>query len=305
MTLPNFIVIGAAKAGTTSLHRYLGEHPEIFVPSRGEPSFFAHEGQALNFIGPGDDDWSFVTDVREYRRLFVGAEGHAAVGEVSPRYLYFEQSCEKIKHYVPDARLIVILRHPVDRAYSHFLMNRDRQCEPEPDFRKAIEKEDERERLGWGWDWRYVGAGLYYEQLQRYYRLFNRDRIKVFLYDDFKNEPDKFFGDLFDFLGTDPSFRPDTTVRHREASLPRIPLLRNFLGRPNAVKSLAARVIPRPLFKGIKAEVASWNRIQPDPLFHGTRQEVFEHHFEDDCNKLEGLIGRDLSLWNLAVPSGN
>ena len=305
MPLPNFIVIGAAKSGTTSLHRYLGEHPEIFAPARGEPSFFAHEGQQLNYKGPGDDDWSFVTDIAKYRSLFDGAEGYAAVGEVSPRYLYFERSCERIKHHVPDARLVAILRHPVGRAYSHFLMNRDRRCEPEPDFRKAIEKEEERASLGWGWDWRYVRAGLYYEQLQRYYRLFDGGKIKVFLYDDFINEPDKFFGDLFDFLGVDPSFRPDTTVRHRKASLPRIPMLRTFLGRPNAVKSLAARVIPRAVFKGVKARVTSWNRVRPDPLSQVIRQEVFERYFEDDCNRLEGLIGRDLSQWSRAVAHGN
>src|SRR5690606_23487060 len=154
MPLPNFLVIGAAKAGTTSLHRYLGGHPEVFVPPRGEPSVFAHDAGAPRSREPGAEAWAAVADLPRYARLSAGAEGKVAVGEVSPRYLYCERWCERIKRHVPDVRLVAVLRHPVDRAYSHFLMNRDRRCEPESDFRRAIEREDERAALNWGWDWR-------------------------------------------------------------------------------------------------------------------------------------------------------
>lgn len=297
MPLPNFLVIGAAKAGTTSLHRYLGGHPEVFVPSRGEPSFFAHEGEPPRFSGPGDEDWTFVTDLPRYRGLFDGSEGKVAVGEVSPRYLYFERSCERIKRHVPDVRLVAVLRHPVDRAYSHFLMNRDRRCEPESDFRRAIEREDERAALNWGWDWRYVGAGRYHEQLSRYYALFDRDRIGVFLHDDLKDDPDGFFRALFTFLGVDPAFRPDTAVRSREASLPRVPALRTLFDRPNAARTALVRLAPRALRKRAKAGVNAWNRVRPDPLPEEVRREVFDRYFRRDVERLEPLIRRDLSHW--------
>ena len=305
MPLPTFVVIGAAKSGTTSLHRYLRSHPEIFVTEHREPSFFAHEGQQLDFRGPGDDEWSFVTDINAYLHLFDGAEGYRVVGEVSPRYLYFERACERIKHYVPEAQVIAVLRHPVERAYSHFLMNRDRQCEPEANFRRAIEREKERADLGWGWDWRYVEAGLYHKQLERYFQLFGKEKMKIFLYEEYSSNSGAFFTELFDFLGVDSSFRPDTTVRYRTAGLTRSYAFQAFIDRPGGVKSLAKRIMPTALTKGVKARIASWNKARPDPLTETVRQEVFEHYFEDDCKKLEGLIGKDLSQWTQGVSHGN
>lgn len=301
MPLPNFLVIGAAKSGTTSLHRYLREHPEIYVPARREPSFFAHEGEELHFKGPGDDEWSFVTDVESYQRLFEGAEGYTAVGELSPRYLYFRRSSERIQRYIPDARLVVILRHPVDRAYSHFLMNRDRLCEPEPDFATALGLGSKRAQRGWGWDWQYVEAGLYHKQLKRYYSVFDVNKIRVFLYEEYKSNPNTFFSELFAFLGVDASFRPDTSVRHRQAAIPRIPVLRALLDRPNVIKSWAIQVFPYSLVKDmyshVKRSVREWNRVTPDPLSPMIRDELFDRFFEADCTKLEALIGRDLSEW--------
>lgn len=300
-TLPTFVVIGAAKSGTTSLHRYLKQHPEVFVARRREPSFFAHEGERLDFRGPGDDEWNFVTDLLTYQDLFTEAEGYRAVGEISPRYLFFERAPARIKHHIPEAHLVAILRHPVDRAYSHFLMNRDRRCEPEADFSRAIERGPERAALGWGWDWQYAGAGRYYEQLRRYYDLFPSEQIQVFLYDDFRHEPDAFYRDLFTFLGVDPSFRPDMSVQDRTAAITRSPALKSFLRRPSGVKALMKRVLPPSLAEGLKARVASWNAARPDPLPPIVRQDLFDRHFADDCARLEGLIGRDLSLWTSAA----
>ena len=301
MQLPNFIVIGAAKSGTTSLHRYLSNHPEIYVPARREPSFFAHEGEHLDYRGPGDNEWSFVTNVEKYRRLFGGADSYKAVGDISPRYLYFERACDRIKHYIPDARLIAVLRHPVDRAYSHFLMNRNRYCEPESNFRTALEKGPERVRLGWGWDWQYVEAGLYYKQLKRYYQRFDPGQLKIFLYDEYKVNPDEFFNSLFRFLEVNSSFRPDTSVRHRAAALPRMPAVRAFLNRPHTLKTWAVQLLPYHLLKGfyrqVRDTVNGWNSRPPDPLAQEVRQELFERYFEADCAQLEALIGRDLSIW--------
>lgn len=199
MTLPNFVVIGAAKSGTTSLREYLDQHPEVFITKRGEPSFFAHEGEQLTFCGPGDEDWthSFVTELPDYERLFDGAASFKAIGEISPRYLFFEKSAWRIAKYIPHARIIAILRHPVDRAYSHFLMNKGRNCEPALNLSVAMVQEDKRAARGWGWDWRYVGAGQYYENSSRFYERFPKDRIKVLLYDDYRDNPRDFFSICF------------------------------------------------------------------------------------------------------------
>ncbi|WP_340110474.1 sulfotransferase [Pikeienuella sp. HZG-20] len=298
MTMPNYLIIGAAKAGTTSLRTYLDQHPEVFVTARGEPSFFAHEGETLTFSGPGDEDWadSFITDLGAYQSLFDGAEGYKAVGEISPRYLYFERAPERIAHHAPDARLIAILRHPVDRAYSHFLMNRSRGCEPAETLSEAIDKEAERAVQGWGWDWRYVGAGLYHGQLERYYARFPGERIKVFLYEDLKR-PDAFFSELFTFLGVDPDFRPDTSVRHRTASHPKNYALQHLVKQESAAKAIFKRLVPKDARARARKWVASWNATTPERLAPEVRHDLFERYFAEDCRRLEPMIGRSLATW--------
>ena len=298
MTLPNYLVIGAAKAGTTSLRTYLDQHPEIFVTARGEPSFFAHEGETLAFTGPGDEEWSdaFVTDLEAYEDLFAEVRDHRAVGEISPRYLYFEKAPERIAHHVPEARLIVILRHPVDRAYSHFLMNRGRDCEPAETLSKAIGKEAEREAQGWGWDWRYVGAGLYHDQMERYYARFPREQIKVFLYEDLKDQA-AFFSETFKFLGVDADFRPDTSARSRKASLPKSYALQRLVKEPSVAKAALTRLVPVGARSRAKEWAASWNSKTPGRLAPEVRRDLFERYFAEDCRRLEPLIGRSLAEW--------
>lgn len=298
MTLPNFLVIGAAKAGTTSLRTYLDQHPAIFVPERGEPSFFAHEGETPSYSGPGDADWNgnLFTDLAAYQALFEDAEGQAAIGEISPRYLYFEKAPERIAERIPETRLIAILRHPVDRAYSHFLMNRSRGCEPAETLADAMDMEAARAEQGWGWDWSYVGAGLYDQQLQRYFARFARDRIKVFLYEDLKDQ-DAFFPELFTFLGVDPAFRPDTRARHRKAQHPKSYALQQAVKQPSAAKTLVKQLVPA----GARARARTWimsrNATTPESLSPQARHDLFERHFAADCRRLESLIDRSLAPW--------
>lgn len=300
---PDFLVIGAAKSGTTSLRRYLRQHPQIFMAPRGEPSFFAHEGQRLDFRGPRDDQWSFVTDWPTYRDLFAGAPASAVRGEVSPRYLYFEQTVDRIKRHVPGAKLIAILRHPVDRAYSHFLMNRGRDAEPEPDFERALTLEQQRRALGWGWDWSYVGAGLYHRQLLRYVEAFPREQLKIVLYDDWRSGDRDLIGELFAFLDVDSAFRPDMDARARTAALPRSRTLHELLAERSALKRTLRRLIPARAVARWKQTVMSWNSVPPPPLGDLDRQRLFARYFADDAERLAQLIGRDLSAW-WRLPAG-
>jgi hypothetical protein len=298
MTVPNFLVIGAAKAGTTSLRDYLDQHPEVFVSRRREPSFFAHAGAPPRCLGPGDDDWVFVTDWTDYRRLFDEAAGCSAVGEISPRYLYFEQASARIRDHLPDVRLVAVLRHPVDRAYSHFLMNRGRACEPVADFPEAMALEAQRRALGWGWDWCYIGAGLYHRQLRRYFEKFPRRQIGVFLYDDYRRAPERFLAEIFEFLGVARSFAPDMSQRRREAGLPRSHRLRRTLDGGGSFKSAVGRLLPPAWRRRAKTTLATWNTVRPAPLPVEQRRRLFEARFAEDCRRLSDLIERDLSPWH-------
>lgn len=304
MRLPHFVVIGAAKSGTTSLYHYLRQHPDIFMPPRKEPSFFAHEGRTLDFKGPGDDEWNFVTELSEYERLFAQAPPNALLGDISPRYLYFEQSSARIAHHIPCARIVAILRHPVDRAYSHFLMNRRRGCEPEADFERALEREPERARIGWGWDWQYTGAGLYFQQLQRYYQRFDHGQIKVFPYEDLARDPYELFRRLFRFLGVNESVRLDTTARHRSAFAPQSYTVQELLRRIDGIAPLIRQHLPNGFARksagNLVKKVQAWNHAEPAPLSPATREALFDRYFADDCARLEILTGNDLSMWREA-----
>ena len=133
MTLPNFLIIGAMKSGTTSLYHYLKQHPQIYMSSIKEPNFFALEGSNLDFNGAEGKEQiqrlikrESIINIEEYRALFRRAAHETAIGEASPMYLYSPEAPYRIRYYVPEAKLITILRNPVERAYSAFLyMTRD------------------------------------------------------------------------------------------------------------------------------------------------------------------------------------
>ena len=123
MAMPNFLIIGAAKSGTTALYHSLKQHPQIYMSPVKEPRFFAFEGETPRFCGPGDDRFvrKFVTNFEDYLRLFEAVTDQIAIGEASTVYLTMsETSSRRIRHHLPHAKLIAVLRHPADRAYSQY-----------------------------------------------------------------------------------------------------------------------------------------------------------------------------------------
>jgi len=137
--LPTFLVIGAARSGSSSLHDSLRQHPQVFVSPIKEPHFFSNENKEPPRGVPGAPRSTRVTDINRYMELFEGAKPGMAVGEASVSYLYSEDAPDRIRHYVPDVRLVAILRNPVERAYSAFQYLRERGTEPYADFSEALE----------------------------------------------------------------------------------------------------------------------------------------------------------------------
>ena len=174
--LPNFLVIGAGKSGTTSLYYYLRQHPEIFMSPVKEPGFFALEGHPLDFRGPGDERLreTTATTLESYEKLFSEARGESAVGESSVLYLYDGNAHESIARHIPDVKLLAVLRNPVDRAYSAFLHRTRDGYETCATFEEALAAEPQRAADGWYYGWRYREYGFYHRSLVRYYDRFDR-----------------------------------------------------------------------------------------------------------------------------------
>ncbi len=298
MTLPNFLVIGAAKAGTTSLYHYLGQHPEVFMSPVKEPHFFALGGTGANFRSPGAEagiNRKSFADPEGYEGLFVGARGEKAIGEASTSYLYSPEAPERIKRRVPEARLIAVLRDPAERAYSTFLALRLGGREPLRDFSRALEAEEGRIRDGWEHLWHYKNLGFYHVQLSRYGKALEEGRLRVYLYEDLGADPRGVMRDAYRFLGVDASFEPDTSQRHNMSGVSNNGFLASLVRKRHPVKTAIKPLVPatvrRRLVSGLQKRVLSRPPFPPE-----VRRELVEA-YREDVLRLEDLIGRDLSAW--------
>ncbi|GAB4527109.1 MAG: sulfotransferase [Pleurocapsa sp.] len=293
MTLPNFLIIGAAKAGTTALHEYLQQHPQIYLTPTKETNFFAFAGQEINFRGPGDEalkDFS-ITDLSSYEAQFEGVTTEIAIGEACPSYLYYPQAATKINQYIPDARLIVILRDPVERAYANFLHIVRDDREPCRDFASALQDEGRRIAENWEWFWHYIQVGYYGKQLQRYYEIFAPSQIKVYLYEDLKEKPIALLQDIFSFLQVDNTFVPDMALRPNKSGMPKNKLLHQILTKPNPIKTLL-----KPLFSAKIRQKIQHQNLNTPQIFSEVRQQLIDL-YRTDILQCQDLIQRDLSAW--------
>jgi hypothetical protein len=298
MTMPNFLIIGAGKSGTTSLYHYLRQHPEIYMSPVKEPKFFAVEGKKLDFRGPNDDEHmnrKSITDVDAYRALFGGVTDEKAIGEASPLYLYSPEAPGRIKHYLPEVKLIAILRNPVDRAFSSYLHCIRDRGEPLDDFAQALQEEERRIENGWGPIWHYKNVGFYSAQLERYFDTFRRDQIKIFLYDDLKGDPTGVLRSIFSFLEVGDTRLPDLSVKHNISGVPRSRLVHELLNKPNPIKSAFRPLLPAKLRKRLNFNLTGRNLVRPQ-LSPEVRKQLIDVYSEDIL-KVQGLIDRDLSRW--------
>ena len=298
MTLPNFLIFGVAKAGTTSLYKYIEQHPEVYMSSFKEPGFFAFEGQKLNFKGPGTENrinkWS-VTDIDSYKAMFAGVKDQKAIGEATPLYLYYPQACNRIKHYIPDAKLIAMLRDPVERAFSNYVWAVQPGAEPIQNFTEALAAEPERIKNNWGPRWHYKAQGFYYQQLKPYFETFDYQQIKICLYQDFVANPQQVIRDIFKFLEIDDSLEIDLLKKHNVTQIPRNKTWQQFLSKPNPIKSLIKPFVPLKFRQNIKQNAQAKNLYKPK-LNPEVRQQLIAE-YRTDILQLQDLIGRDLSRW--------
>jgi hypothetical protein len=191
---------------------------------RKHTRYFAFDTESPGFSGPGPKNPSVpyaVANIEDYHALFDGVTNETAIGEASHSYLYSPEAPGRIREYAPDMKFVAILRNPAERAFSHYRqMVRDGR-EVITDFERALEAEETRIRDYWWPDFHYVQIGLYHAQLRRYYDLFERDQIKIFLYEDWNSNPFGVMRDIFEFLGVNDSFVPEMTVRYNASGIPR------------------------------------------------------------------------------------
>lgn len=297
---PTFLILGAYKAGTTSLHHYLKQHPQIFMSQIKEIRFLTYAGHQELPLSPiefASLPWK-VRSLAEYEDLFAGTDVFPARGDVSPCYLAFPvQTIRGIRKYTPNAKLIAILRHPADRAYSSFvgLVNKGR--EEEVDFQRSLKLEarsvarkiDGRQR-------RDFLESFYFESLNRYFQSFPREQIKIYLYDDLQQNPIQLIQDIFRFIGVDDSFVPDMSVRHNPAGWPRLQSVPLLMRKAENIILRIIKHLPKPVNGYAENRFKRLIRTTTPPLDHILRNELTAL-YREDILRTQDLIGYDLSPW--------
>ncbi|MFH1842206.1 MAG: sulfotransferase [bacterium] len=284
LTLPNFFIIGAAKAGTTALYHYLHEHPDVFMSPIKETNYFAYEGEGkqYHYLGPRSRPQFPVTDPAEYQDLFANAGDAAAVGEASPLYLESPVAAARIQAEIPDARIVVSLRNPADRAFSGYLMH-VRASRAKWDLENAFPTEAH-----------YVQVGFYHARLQRYFDRFPAERIKVLLFEDLRRDSAAVMRELYSFLGVDPSFTPAVAARHNVGGYPRRRFLHGLLSN-TGLRNKLEPMTPSWLIRRLE-QLRRRNYQAPPPFPAAVRSRLLET-YREDIVRLQELIGRDLSGW--------
>lgn len=291
--LPNFFVIGVNRGGTTTLHDALDAHPDVFMSPTKEPNYFAPKTAEERALWPDNVPADLTLD--EYRALFAGVTDEHAIGESSTVYMsYHHTTPALIKAAVPDARLVAILRNPVDRAFSDYSLHRSWGTEP-LSFADAVAAELDHDGPVGGRMRGYVSTGFYGRSLGRFLEHFDRDRLHILLFDDFVADGAGVLRSVFAFLGVDPTVEIDATI-HRNASSyePRHRGL-DRIARAGAVRSTVRRVLPRRAWVRLRGYVRQKNRVVPD-FPDAVRARLCEV-YRDDLARASEIAGRDLSGW--------
>ena len=295
--LPNFLIVGAAKCGTTSLYYYLKQHPDVFMSNPKEPDYFFAQFFKIPTNGIGDECQEVVQKKDDYFRLFEKAIGKKAIGEASHTNLYYYQKViPAIKQYLGDPKIIIILRNPFERAFSTHtaLTMQDREFLP---FEEALQQEPKRMEEGWRSTWYYKDLGFYAQQVKAYFDHFSA--VKVCLYDDLKRDPGSLIQGLYRFLEVDDAFRPDMSADYNISGVPRSKLFKSLFRRKPPLQSMV-RFIGKTIFtddgwasvrEKLKAKLLAKPTIKPQT------KHALENIYRDDIAKLQSLIGRDLTHW--------
>jgi hypothetical protein len=294
--LPDFLVIGAPKAGTGSLYRYLKSHPEVYLSPIKEPRYFAFpETRPIHRWMHGK--LPVVWKIEDYRRLFEARTTELVAGEMSPLYLYSHCAPGAIRRLIPNAKLIAILRDPAERAYSDFCHHLRNGREPLWDFAAALDAEDKRIAEGWWAKYHYRHRGYYARQLRRYLDFFPREQMLILLYDDMVADCPAFLKRICAFLGVDENHAFDTSERENvTVGIPRTFLLRCLLRNTSPAKRLIRATVPSKMRSSLFRRFSKLI-LGPKPEFDPAVRAQLVSAFKPDILELEQIIDRDLSAW--------
>lgn len=310
--LPNFIVVGANKGGTTSIYHYLKQHPQVYLSPIKEPHYFSTDIDVNQFKkefahnklqdiekyvnGEMEQEYhaAFVRDFNQYQKLFRKAGGFKAIGELSTSYLYSKNAAQEIHAVVPDCKIIICLRNPIERAYSHYRMNLWTGNSNQFDFYKALVEDYQHIPKVWGNAHLYTEIGMYYEQVKRYIDTFGRDHVLIIFSEDLKKRTAEIIREVYAFIGVDDQFIPDTSTQYNEVYTPKYKNLTWFLNK-TGIRPLMKKISPSFIKKAV---IRTFYKSKTDKgeMSKEAKQFLLDK-LSDDVRQLGTLLNKDLSGW--------
>ena len=302
---PNLFIVGQMKSGTTALHGFLQQHPEVFMSSFKEPHFFCsdfhlesdrHHGRRLFFNFRQKDS---------YLKLFAKAKTEKIVGEATANYLYSRVAAEKIHNFNPDAKIIILLREPAQYLYSLHSHYAKFTEENEPDFVAALALEAERKQ-GKHASPRVMSPSFlfysdrvkYYEQVKRYYDRFAAEQIKVIIYEKFRADNEGVYREILEFLGVDPSFTPNFEAINVNKEV-KFPAINNFINRP-LIKAISKNLISQEFNEFVRDNIVEkllWHSAPKEKISEAIKLDLMQK-YQPEVAKISELIGVDLeAVW--------
>ncbi len=303
-SIPDFLIIGAGKAGTTSLNNYLKQHPQIFIPVRKEPNFYGYELRSeADFAGDADEIRQYsrsINTLEAYLGLFADAGEHQLKGETSNTYMYHEEAPQRIKHYNPDMKLIAILRQPAERLWSRYLHLARENKLPTPNFSDCLD----RSTIWWRRN-DLVREGFYYNNLSPFYQLFPQENIRIYLYEDLNRNGETVLKDIFSFLGVDDTFMPDLDVRFNQSGFVINKKLDRIIGPKGIIQNSVKSILSPQVYSGLKSNPTLQkfiNKLRKKnlarPRIDPEVKRLLTHEvYAGDLRQLQALIKKDLSHW--------
>lgn len=300
MNLRNAFIVGAAKSGTTSLYYLLEQHPEVCTPAVKEPNYFSNISDsgdpAAPGAGPGDDSTVWTGSLQQYHDLYRPTKQHTLKLDASVSYLYSNTAAKQIAAYDPESRIIMVLRNPIERAFSHYkhLLRDGRET---ASFEEALELEQSRIAKGWEFSWHLTAMGMYSQQIQRYLDHFDARQLHIITLEDLKKDPSAVITDITTFLGLSP-FEYDLKQQERNASgVARSWILSRMVNWILGYKATINKIIPPKVSHKALQLFRSFNIKKSDLKISDDLRRKLQATFKEDIQKTERLMGRSLDSW--------
>jgi len=282
--MPNFFIVGAPKAGTSSLYYYLNESPDVFISKIKEPHFFSSDYcKLINFKN--------VKTRKDYLKLFENATKEKAVGEASVGYLQATEAPGNISSTIPNAKIIIMLKDPVERFFSHYLML-VRSGSITQDFSEVLTKYLNESVSKDPYYYALVGGSYYYDKVRRYLRCFKNEQVKIIIFEEFIENTKQSLQSVFDFLNIDSPVPENINQIYNEFALPRNQISLSIMGN-QTLKKIVKRILPRRTWTPIR-ETIFVKKGQTKPEMKNEDRERLVKFYQNDVKKIKDLLGREL-----------